>query len=394
MSAPLRVLSLTEGFFAGGARILHSDVVAGLHARGEQRHSVLSIASRARRESTVQHMAADPRYRSLRSAGIAVASLGKTAGAVPHAPHAYSSRQLRAASRAIAAADVVLTLKEQPLGLLLALDDAMMMPARPVVTCLHRSDPEHSGDALAWLGESVRRGIVTAAVSCAQSTDAAYAPLLGSARRHVVDNGIDLSRFRPAITRGGDPVRRELGIPEEAVVVAYAARFDEMKDPELFLRSVAAHRRMVPDAHYVMCGAGMTRENPRLVEMLSAEGGDRVHALGIRDDMPAIYRAADVVALTSAFGEAAPLCLLEGAASGAVPVTTDVGDAARLVEGIGIVTPRDPDAVAAGWRRAALEREGLAAAALAARNRLGRDRMIAEYAAVIEQHRGRLRIAA
>jgi glycosyltransferase involved in cell wall biosynthesis len=394
MSVPLRVLTLTEGFFAGGARILHSEVVGGLHARGEQHHSILAIASRARRESTVQHMAADPRYRALRAAGIAITSLGKTAGAAPHAPHAFSSRQLRAASRAIAAADVVLTLKEQPLGLLLALDDAMMLPARPVVTCLHRSDPEHSGDAVAWLADGVRRRIVTAAVSCARSTDAAYAPVLGDSRRHVVDNGIDLSRFRPSITRGDDPLRRELGIPDDAVVIAYAARFDAMKDPELFLRSVAAHRRAVPDAHYVMCGAGMTRDNPRLLEMLATVGDDHVHALGIRDDMPAIYRAADVVALTSAFGEAAPLCLLEGAASGAVPVTTDVGDAARLVAGIGIVTPRDPDAVAAAWRRAVDERRVFTGAALAARGRLGRDRMIAEYAAVIAEHRGRLRIAA
>ncbi|MCZ4069037.1 glycosyltransferase [Microbacterium sp. H37-C3] len=394
MSAPLRVLSLTEGFFAGGARILHSDVVVGLHARGEQHHSVLAIASRARRESTVQHMAGDPRYRALRASGIGVTSLGKTAGAVPHAPHTFSSRQLRTAARAIAAADVVLTLKEQPLGLLLALDEAMMLADRPVVTCLHRSDPEHSGDALEWLGESVRRGIVTAAVSCARSTDAAYASVLGDAQRHVVDNGIDLSRFEPSVTRGGDRVRRELGIPDGAVVVAYAARFDAMKDPELFLRSVAAHRTLVPDAHYVMCGAGMTRENPRLTELLEVIGGDRIHALGIRDDMPAIYRAADVVSLTSAFGEAAPLCLLEGAASGAVPVTTDVGDAARLVEGIGIVTPRDPDAIAAGWGRAVEERVAFGGAALAARDRLGRDRMITEYGAVIADQVAGLRIAA
>lgn len=394
MNAPLRVLSLTEGFFAGGARILHSDVVAGLHAAGGQRHSVLAIASRARRDATVQHMTADPRYRALRSSGVAITSLGKTAGPAPHAPETFSSRQLRTASRAIAAADVVLTLKEQPLGLLLALDEAMMLPDRPVVTCLHRSDPEHSGDALAWLAESVRRGIVSAAVSCARSTDAAYAPVLGDAQRHVVDNGIDLSRFRPSITRGGDPVRRELGIPDEVPVIVYAARFDDMKDPVLFLRSVAAHRALVPDAHYVMCGAGMTGENPRLRELLESLGGDRVHGLGIRDDMPAVYRAADVVSLTSAFGEAAPLCLLEGAASGAVPVTTDVGDAARLIAGLGIVTPRDPDAIARGWRRAVAERAAFGGAALAGRARLGRDRMIAEYGSVVAGQRSRLRIAA
>ncbi len=39
----LRVLSIYEGFFSGGARILHSDVLSGLHARRGQQHSLLSI---------------------------------------------------------------------------------------------------------------------------------------------------------------------------------------------------------------------------------------------------------------------------------------------------------------------------------------------------------------
>lgn len=394
MTAPLRVLTLTEGFFAGGARILHSDVVAGLHASGAQSHSVLAIASRARREATVQPMAADPRYRSLRAGGVSITSLGKTAGGVPHAPHTFSSRQLRTASRAIAAADVVLSLKEQPLGLLLALDEAMMLPRRPVVACLHRSDPEHSGEALSWLRTAAERSIVTAAVSCAHATDAAYAPALAGASRHTVDNGIDLTRFRPALNRGGDPVRRELGIPDAASVVVYAARFDDMKDPDLFFRAVAAHAEIAPDTHYIVCGAGMTPGNAGLQALLARVGNARVHALGIRDDMPAIYRAADVVALTSSFGEAAPLCLLEGAASGAVPVTTDVGDAARLIAGFGIVTGRDAREIAAAWQRACDERGRFAPALLAARAGLGRDRMVREYGAVIDAQRRTLRLAA
>ena len=51
MIRPLRVLSLYEGFFAGGARILHSDVIAGLAAGGAQQHRVLSLTSAARRDA-------------------------------------------------------------------------------------------------------------------------------------------------------------------------------------------------------------------------------------------------------------------------------------------------------------------------------------------------------
>ena len=110
-----------------------------------------------------------------------------------------------------------------------------------------------------------------------------------------------------------------------------------------------------------------------------------LHALGLREDMPELYRIADVVALTSAFGEASPLCLVEGAASGAIPVTTDVGDARRVVEGFGLVAARDAGAIAAAWDDALSRRRLLRSAALSARGRLDRRRMIDDYRGAIEE---------
>ncbi|MNY45144.1 Glycosyl transferases group 1 [compost metagenome] len=151
-----------------------------------------------------------------------------------------------------------------------------------------------------------------------------------------------------------------------------------------------------PDAHYVLCGAGMSTENAGFASMIEDAGvpAPRVHALGIRGDMPALYRLADIVALTSAYGEASPLCLLEGAASGATPVTTDVGDAARSIEGFGLVTPRDPAAIAGAWERVLFDRGRFRAAALAARPSLSRGRMMEEYRVAIEGLADRRRLAA
>jgi glycosyltransferase involved in cell wall biosynthesis len=141
-----------------------------------------------------------------------------------------------------------------------------------------------------------------------------------------------------------------------------------------------------PETHFVMCGAGMTRENDAfraLLEESGVGGSVNLHALGIRDDMPSIYQIADIVALTSAFGEASPLCLLEGAASGATPVTTDVGDSALTVRGIGYVTAHDPANIAETWESVLEQRQDLRELALAARARFGRERMIADYSAVV-----------
>ncbi|PXA67953.1 glycosyltransferase [Cryobacterium arcticum] len=398
MIRPIRVLSLYEGFFAGGARILHTDLIAGLHSGADQQHSVLSIASAARRESSIQYLHADPRYVRLTAAGVGVTTLGRIGGVDALDPSTFTERQLRIAANAVRRADVILSLKEQPLGLLLALRERGLMPDIPVAACLHRSDPEHSGPALAWLNEAATTGLVTAEISCARSTSAAYAPFLPpTTARFVIANGIDTDRFRPGTALENAQTRTQFGIPATAPVVVFAARFDAMKDPGLFLRSAALFSQQRPDTHFLVCGAGMTLENEAFRALLHESGisdATHLHALGIRDDMPSIYRIADIVALTSAFGEASPLCLLEGAASGATPVTTDVGDAAVSVQDIGFVTPADPAVIAATWRDVLSRRHDLRGRSLGARARFGRQRMITEYADVVDALLERNRVAA
>lgn len=387
MNRPIRVLSLYEGFFAGGARILHTDVVAGLHSGADQQHSVLSIASAARRDSSIQYLHTDPRYVRLARSGIEVTTLGRLGGADAPAPATFTERQLRIASDAVRQADVILSLKEQPIGLLLALRERGLMPDIPVAACLHRSDPRHSGPALSWLSEASSTGLLTADISCAQSTSDAYTAFLApTTERFVIGNGIDTDRFRPGTENEQAATRERFGIPAAAPVVVLAARFDAMKNPGLFLRSAALFSLQRPETHFLVCGAGMTLENDAFRTLLDESGVSRatnLHALGLRDDMPSIYQIADIVALTSAFGEASPLCLLEGAASGATPVTTDVGDSALTVNGIGFVTAHDAASIASTWDDVLDRRPELRLHSLAARARFGRQRMIAEYADVV-----------
>ena len=387
MNRPIRVLSLYEGFFAGGARILHTDVIAGLHRGFHHRHSVLSIASAARRDASVQRLHTDPRYVRLTQAGVRVTTLGRTVGADAPGPATFTERQLAIAATAVRRADVILSLKEQPIGLLLALRERGLMPDIPVAACLHRSDPTHSGPALEWLSDAAASGLLTADISCAQSTSDAYTPFLAArTERFVVSNGIDTDRFRPGTDAERAATRSQLGIPTAAPVVLLAARFDAMKDPGLFLRSAALLSQQRPETHFLVCGAGMTRENESfraLLEESGTGGGSNLHALGLRDDMPAIYQIADVVALTSAFGQASPLCLLEGTASGATPVTTDVGDSAGTVSGIGFVTTHEAAHIAATWNGVLDRRAELRELSLAARTRFGRNRMIDGYAAIV-----------
>ncbi|MFC4035598.1 glycosyltransferase [Streptomyces polygonati] len=383
----LRVLSVYEGFFSGGARILHSDVILGLHG-GAQEHAVLSMRGEVHREATRQRMEDDACYRGLTGASVPVTALRRGPG---EDTDAFSADELAATARATAAADVVLSLKEQPLALL----NQAGLPLRPVVVCLHRSDPENQGPALDSLRAAVEAGRVRAGVCCAESTRAAYAAAgIPAELLHVVPNGVDLLRFRP------DPVRRarwraSLGVMPEAPLVVFAARYAEMKNVPLFLRAARRFLRQEPRGHVLMCGAGMTGDNPELRADIDAALGDepwlaeRMSLLGVRCDMESLYAAADVVSLTSSSGEAAPLCLIEGMMCGAVPVSTDIGDTASLVAGHGLITPPDPVVIAAAWTEAAARAADFAPALELSRERFSRTRMIAAYGTLIEQvHHG------
>ena len=380
LDSGLDVLSLYEGFFSGGARILHTAVVRNLAATTSQRHSVLSLTDRAEREFTTQAIAEDTCYRRLVAAGVPVQALDR-GGADPLTPS-----QLATIEHAVGRAGVILSLKEQPLSALARVGTG----DKPVFSCLHRSDPEHQGPALEALVSLHEHGLLTAAICCARSTQAAYHAATGIPleKLPVIPNGVDLFRFRPSAEHRS-AVRTRLGVADDEPVVLLAARFDEMKDVPLFVRSAALFVQRYPGAHLVLCGAGMSPGNARLAELLGAElrrwpGLDsQVHLLGIQSTMAPLYNAADLVTLTSSYGEAAPLCLLEGMACGAVPVTTDVGDAATMVGDPRLVADRDPEGLSEAWAAAFEQREEHAERILRHRQRLSEQRCFDAYAALI-----------
>ena len=185
-------------------------------------------------------------------------------------------------------------------------------------------------------------------------------------------NGFDTA----ALALDAEAGRRErsaLGIGSDAFVVFLPARYHPMKDHATFLAAAAQFARTRPEARFVMAGTGVDAGNRVLTELVAAHGiGDRVMLLGERRDLGALYSAADVVALTSAFGEGFPNVLAEAMCRGIPCVATAVGDSAEIIGDTGaIVPPRDAPAIAAGWERlAALGQDQRRALGTAARARI------------------------
>jgi glycosyltransferase involved in cell wall biosynthesis len=154
-----------------------------------------------------------------------------------------------------------------------------------------------------------------------------------------VPNGIDLERFRfdPAARAA---TRLALGLPEDAVVVIAVGRNDPMKNWPGMLAVTEAARN--PQVWLVAVGEGAERLPP----------GPRRRLLGRRDDMPALYAAADIFMLASHFGEGTSVALSEAMACGLPVVVTEVGDNGGIVAGAGLVVPPHEHAALAQALRA------------------------------------------
>jgi glycosyltransferase involved in cell wall biosynthesis len=174
-----------------------------------------------------------------------------------------------------------------------------------------------------------------------------YAP----EKLEVIPNGVDLRHLKPDPS-ARDSVHQELGIPAQSPIIGIAARFHPHKDHRNFIRAAARLHQQRADAHFVLCGMGITWQNVELSGWIEAMGlRNRCHLLGAREDVPRLFSAMDI-ASTSSRSEAFPVAICEAMACGTPSVVTDVGDSAMIVGETGVAVPaRDPAALAEGWRK-------------------------------------------
>lgn len=154
-------------------------------------------------------------------------------------------------------------------------------------------------------------------------------------RWDVIPNGFDTERFRPNASLRVS-LRQEWKVPQDAVIVAFVARVDPMKDHLTFLDAAQEVSKARQDARFLLVGKG----TQSLAPVVASKGlTDRVSLLGHRSDVECLLQAVDVLCLSSAFGEGFPNVLGEAMACGIPCVSTDVGDARRIIGDTGLVVP-------------------------------------------------------
>ncbi len=258
---------------------------------------------------------------------------------------------------------------------------------------LHGNTP-HTNLAAAWIGRRLDRRVVWHERTLPEPREwdadrwlrwlpdrivcnsAAVARRLGGPtdRVVVVRNGVPLGRFRPGA--GGAAVRQGLGLLPDQVAVGIVGNLSPVKEHELFLRAASHVAALAPQARFLVVGGEVFPENRGREAALRAETRRlglerRVAFLGVREDMPAVMDALDIL-VSAAAAEACSRATVEAMAAGIPVVGADAGGTPELVApgetGL-LVPPQDAPALAAAVARLVEDAPGRKAMGAAARAR-------------------------
>jgi GT2 family glycosyltransferase len=173
----------------------------------------------------------------------------------------------------------------------------------------------------------------------------------------VLPFGVDFSRFEASQEERRErreAFRRAVGIPLAASVVTIVARLEPIKRVDRFLR-IATRIQSPADTWFLVVGDGALREELQ-ASPEARRLRERVVWTGLRSDMPDIYFASDVVAVTSD-NEGTNVSAIEAQAAGLPVVSTRVGGMASVVvEDTGfLVEPVDEEGFARALERILLD---------------------------------------
>jgi len=154
---------------------------------------------------------------------------------------------------------------------------------------------------------------------------------LSEACTTVIHNGIDADAFQPRAASGW--LRQELGLPPHAVLIATIGQIGLRKGQDVLAAAAMALAAEFAEVYYLLIGERNSgkQENIDFDESLAGQfPSGRLHRLGLRDDVPRLLPAIDLLvhpARQEPFGRV----LLEAAACGRAIVATDVGGTAEML---------------------------------------------------------------
>lgn len=329
---PVKILHIIVGLEIGGAELMLSRLVGALADHPHQTHEVVSL-------TTVGTVG-----KALRKQGVAVYELRmlSTFGM------AKALIQLVRLIRRIKP-DVVQTWMYHAdfLGGLAA----RFAGHRAIIWGIRTTDVAAGGaraTAIVRKACAMLSHVVPRAIACAAEASKKTHIGLGydASKMMTIPNGFEFSKLK-ATESDRNTLRLQCSMGGQDIVIGYLGRFHLAKDQENFVNAAAIVAKQHSNARFMMVGRDLDAANMRLNQWIQATGfADRFVLLGERTDVARCLRSMDIFCLSSRT-EGFPNVVAEAMYMQLPCVVTDVGDAALLLGGTGLVVPKENSAALA-----------------------------------------------
>ena len=208
-----------------------------------------------------------------------------------------------------------------------ALPSLLCTRKRAVLHTVHNLAEREVEPRAQWLQKfAFGRGIVP--VACSQEVALSLKRRYGLDQVRVIANCIPVDGYRSQAAERESWRKRE-SLPNNSILFACVALFRPQKNHKLLLEAFAAGPGRDQRAHLLLAGSGSTELEVR-EQAKDLRLSDRIHFLGLRDDIPALLGASDVFVLSSDY-EGNPLAVMEAMAAGLPVVSTKAGGVPELL---------------------------------------------------------------
>jgi glycosyltransferase involved in cell wall biosynthesis len=163
----------------------------------------------------------------------------------------------------------------------------------------------------------------------------------------VIYSGIELNILKESISEEKQNLKKELGIPENSLIVGTAGRLVPVKGPEFLVKAAKYIISKYPDTYFIFTGDG-SLENDLKKRALEMGISENIIFLGWRDNVAKIISIYDIFVLPS-LNEGMGRVLAEAMALGKPIVASNIGGVPDLVihgkNGF-LVPPKNPKELA------------------------------------------------
>ncbi|MFN3967250.1 MAG: glycosyltransferase, partial [Endomicrobiia bacterium] len=151
---------------------------------------------------------------------------------------------------------------------------------------------------------------------------------------------------KPPVRTEYSKLREELGLSQETKLVGTVARLHKVKGHTYLIQAAQKLKDKYPNVHFVWVGGGEMYQQLK-EEVRTAGLEDRIHFLGVRQDVPELLPQFDLFVLPSVY-EGFGLVVLEAQLSGLPVIASAVGGLLEVVDdghdGL-LVPPQNADAL-------------------------------------------------